>query len=82
MLDFEVNREIDQLAQGVDVSDEALALELIEQNGPSANHTYLGSEHTARSFRAAQWLPPAFRPHLLGIPRGRTGEGGCDPAQS
>lgn len=60
VLDFEVNREIDQLARGVDVSDGALALELIEQNGPAANHTYLGSEHTARSFRAVQWLPRLF----------------------
>lgn len=60
MIDCEINRELDQLARGIEVTPDALALDLIECNGPTDAGAYLASEHTAASFRRAQWLPRLF----------------------
>jgi trimethylamine--corrinoid protein Co-methyltransferase len=57
VIDFELNRQIDRLARGIEVDDESMGLGLIEQFGPRFGTTYLGAEHTARHFRSAQWMP-------------------------
>lgn len=44
-----------RLARGVDLSDEAFALDLIDQVGPGGG--YLDTRHTRDHFRTAHWIP-------------------------
>jgi len=54
MLDLEVNAALWRYQQGLEVSREAIALELIEEVGIGGS--FLASEHTLRHFREA-WYP-------------------------
>ncbi len=57
VIDFELNRELAQLARGLEVTDETMALELIVDRGLDYGRSYLDSEHTLRHFRSALWEP-------------------------
>ena len=57
VIDFDINRELAQLAHGMEVTEETLALELIEAYGPSFGQSYIGAEHTFRHFRKVLWYP-------------------------
>ena len=57
VIDMEINRELSQLARGMDVTDETLALDLIEEYSAGLGRSYLGAGHTARHFRKVLWRP-------------------------
>ena len=63
VLDNELVGALRRLARGVEITDETLALEVIEQVGPGGQ--FLDQEHTARHFRAEHWLPGLFSRELL-----------------
>ncbi len=56
ILDDDVAGWIGRFLEGVTVSDETLAIDLINQVGPIPGH-YLGTAHTRQWWRAEQWLP-------------------------
>ena len=57
MIDFELNRELERLARGAAVTEETLALDVIEEYGMDFGLTYLGADHTYRNFRTSIWHP-------------------------
>jgi len=57
MIDFELNRELAQLARGVEVNDDTLALDEIAAIGLDHARSYLDEEHTFRHFRSELWSP-------------------------
>jgi trimethylamine--corrinoid protein Co-methyltransferase len=58
ILDDDVAGWIGRFLQGVTVTDETLAIDLINQVGPIPGH-YLGTSHTREWWREEQWLPKA-----------------------
>jgi len=46
---------VERVARGFEVSDETLAVEIVEQVGPGG--TFIDSEHTAKHFRRELWFP-------------------------
>jgi trimethylamine--corrinoid protein Co-methyltransferase len=58
ILDDDVAGWIGRFLQGVAVTDETLAIDLINQVGPIPGH-YLSTEHTREWWRKEQWLPKA-----------------------
>jgi trimethylamine--corrinoid protein Co-methyltransferase len=55
MLDDELCGALLRMARGVDVSEESMALDLIQQIGSSGN--YLSETHTVRHFRQEHYIP-------------------------
>jgi trimethylamine--corrinoid protein Co-methyltransferase len=58
ILDDDVAGWVGRFLEGVTVSDETLAIDLINQVGPIPGH-YLGTAHTREWWRKEQWLPQA-----------------------
>lgn len=55
VIDNELCGAVERVLRGIEVSDEALALELIEEVGPGGH--YLGKLHTVKRVRAEHFLP-------------------------
>lgn len=60
MLDLEINEAIFRFHQGVEVTDETCAVDLIHELLFCEKQTYLESEHTAAHFRNVGWYPKLF----------------------
>jgi len=63
VLDNELVGALRRFARGVEVSDQTLAVEVIEEVGPGGQ--FLDHDHTARHFRSEHWLPGLFARELL-----------------
>jgi trimethylamine--corrinoid protein Co-methyltransferase len=57
LIEREVTQHIQRLANPLDVSDEALALDAIREATSSVGQTFINTEHTLHHFRAALWHP-------------------------
>lgn len=57
IIDCELNDELVNLANGLEVSDETLALELILSLGPMNGKSYMDKDHTIRNYRRSLWYP-------------------------
>jgi trimethylamine--corrinoid protein Co-methyltransferase len=57
VIDLELNREVAQLARGMEVNDETLALAEIEQFFLQERGSFLLMDHTLKHWREALWLP-------------------------
>jgi trimethylamine--corrinoid protein Co-methyltransferase len=55
VIDCEINAMVGRILGGIDVTPEALAVDLIEEAGPSGS--FLGTRHTKRTWRKEQLLP-------------------------
>ncbi len=55
IIDAEIGRMLHRLAQGIEVNDETLALDLIHKIGPGGN--YLASKHTLKYLEKEHYLP-------------------------
>jgi trimethylamine--corrinoid protein Co-methyltransferase len=55
VIDAELNAMAGRILDGIRVSDESLAVDVIDQVGPLA--TFLNTKHTYRTWRAEQYLP-------------------------
>lgn len=60
MLDLEMNRAIYKFARGMEVNDDACAVDLINDLMFCEQRTYLESEHTLAHFRNLGWYPQFF----------------------
>jgi trimethylamine--corrinoid protein Co-methyltransferase len=58
ILDDDIAGMVGRFAEGVEVSEETMALGLIEKVGPSPGH-YLDKEHTIKWWRKEQFIPKA-----------------------
>jgi trimethylamine--corrinoid protein Co-methyltransferase len=54
-IDDEISRIIGRMAQGIDVSDDSLALDVAHQVGPGRD--FLGQRHTVEHFRTEHFMP-------------------------
>jgi len=59
IVDHEVCGEVKRIVSGIDASDDALAVDVIEAAGHKGG--YLGHPHTLRSFKREHFLPTLFR---------------------
>ena len=57
VLDLEINRQIAQLAKGIDVNEQTLAADLVEQLASDPDGVFLDQEHTLRHWRDQLWMP-------------------------
>jgi trimethylamine--corrinoid protein Co-methyltransferase len=57
VIDLELNRQTAQLARGMDVTDETLALAEIERFAPDDGQSFLPMDHTLQHWRESLWLP-------------------------
>jgi len=57
VIDLELNRQTAQLARGMDVTEDALALDDIERFAPDDRQSFLLFDHTLDHWRGALWLP-------------------------
>jgi trimethylamine:corrinoid methyltransferase-like protein len=57
VIDLELNREIAQLARGMEVSDDTLGLDEIERFALDASQSFMAMDHTLRHWREALWSP-------------------------
>lgn len=57
VIDCELNSELANLARGMQVNEETLALDLITSAGPASGINFLEQDHTLRNYRAALWYP-------------------------
>ncbi|MCJ7735937.1 MAG: trimethylamine methyltransferase family protein, partial [Anaerolineae bacterium] len=57
VMDLEINREIAQLARGVDVSDDTLAIDEIERFASGDGQSFLMLDHTLSHWRESLWHP-------------------------
>jgi trimethylamine:corrinoid methyltransferase-like protein len=55
VIDCEINAMVGRILRGIDVTEGTLAVELVQEMGPSGN--FLGTQHTKRSWRGEQFLP-------------------------
>ena len=60
MIDLEMNEAVYKLAQGMEVDDETLCLDLINELDFCRRKTYLETEHTLKHFRQVGWNPKLF----------------------
>jgi trimethylamine--corrinoid protein Co-methyltransferase len=60
MIDLEMNRAIYKFGEGLEVTDDTLALDLIAELEFCQRSTYLESGHTLRHFRKTLWQPSLF----------------------
>ncbi|MFH1553871.1 MAG: trimethylamine methyltransferase family protein [Pseudomonadota bacterium] len=60
LLDAEVAASIDRFWGGFEVSEETLALELIEERMEQPTTTFLDTDHTLQHYRTEQWYPRWF----------------------
>ncbi len=59
LVDHEVCGEVKRIVSGIDTSEEALAIDVIEAAGLKG--AYLGHPHTLKMFKREQYLPTLFR---------------------
>jgi len=57
VIDLEINRQVAQLARGIEVNDELLAVEEIERFAVDERLSFLGTDHTLDHWREALWMP-------------------------
>ncbi len=57
VIDLELNRQIAQLAHGIDVSPETIALPEIERYAADENASFLMMDHTLEHWRGQFWFP-------------------------
>lgn len=57
IIDCELNEELLNLARGMPVNDETLALELIESLGPMNGKSFMDQDHTIHNYRKSLWYP-------------------------
>jgi trimethylamine--corrinoid protein Co-methyltransferase len=57
IIDCELNSELANLARGMEVNEETLALDLIAAAGPGSAINFLEQDHTLRNYRQALWYP-------------------------
>ena len=55
VIDDEISRIIGRMAQGIEVSDDSLALDVIDRVGPGKD--FLGQRHTMDRFRKEHFIP-------------------------
>ena len=55
VIDDEISRVIGRMAQGMDVTDDSLAFEVVDKVGPGKD--FLGQRHTMERFRTEHFLP-------------------------
>jgi trimethylamine--corrinoid protein Co-methyltransferase len=60
MIDLEMNEPIYKLARGIEVDEDACALDLIHEMLFCQSRTYLETEHTAHRYRGLGWYPRLF----------------------
>jgi trimethylamine--corrinoid protein Co-methyltransferase len=60
MIDLEMNEPIFKFARGLEVDDDACAVDLIQELLFCQDRTYLETEHTAHRFRSLGWYPRLF----------------------
>lgn len=60
MIDLEMNEAVYKLAQGMEVDEDALCLDLIHERDFCRHGTYLETDHTLRHFRRVGWNPSLF----------------------
>ncbi len=58
LIDNEIISLVKHMRRGIKVTDESMALDVIEAVGPGGN--YLTTDHTVRSFRQELWFPKLF----------------------
>lgn len=61
IIDLEINRQTAQLARGIQVSDEALALDDIERLAANEDGIFLTEEHTLTHWKEQLWVPELLR---------------------
>jgi trimethylamine:corrinoid methyltransferase-like protein len=57
IIDLELNRQTAQLARGIQVSSNTLALEEIEQYARDTRQSFMMMDHTAHNWRGELWMP-------------------------
>ena len=57
VIDLELNRQVAQLAQGVPISEDTIALDEIIAVGLQPDRSFLDLDHTLTHYRAALWSP-------------------------
>ena len=60
MLDAEISKAIERFWGSFEVSDETIALDLIEEMTRKGTTNFLDTDHTIRHFRLEQWYPKWF----------------------
>jgi trimethylamine:corrinoid methyltransferase-like protein len=60
MIDLEMNEAQWKFNRGIEVDDEACAVDLIQELAFCERQTYLESEHTLKHFRRLGWYPQLF----------------------
>ena len=55
VIDDEISRIIGRMAQGIDVDDESLAIDVVDRVGPGKD--FLGQRHTMERFRTEHFMP-------------------------
>jgi trimethylamine--corrinoid protein Co-methyltransferase len=55
VIDDEISRIIGRMAQGIEVSDETLAIDVVDKTGPGKD--FLGQRHTVDHFRKEHFIP-------------------------
>ena len=60
MIDLEMNEAIHKFARGIQLDDDACAVDLIAEMEFCQQRTYLESEHTVQHFRGTLWHPRLF----------------------
>jgi trimethylamine--corrinoid protein Co-methyltransferase len=58
LIDNEIISLVKRMARGIQVTDESIALDVIESVGPGGN--YLTTDHTVNEFRKELWFPKLF----------------------
>jgi trimethylamine--corrinoid protein Co-methyltransferase len=58
LIDNEIISMVKRMRRGIQVTDESMALDVIQSVGPGGN--YLTTDHTVREFRKELWFPKLF----------------------
>ncbi|MCX7886679.1 MAG: trimethylamine methyltransferase family protein, partial [Verrucomicrobiae bacterium] len=74
MLDLDLNRAMHMFARGVSVTEETLAVDLINAMEFAEGTSYLDTEHTAEHFREVLWDAKYFDRAYRSAPTLRPGE--------
>ncbi len=65
MIDLEMNEALHKFHQGMEVTDETMALDLIAEMEFGTRRTYLDTDHTLEPFPPGRLADAIVRPHLL-----------------
>jgi trimethylamine--corrinoid protein Co-methyltransferase len=74
VLDLDMNRQTAQLARGITVNEETLAVDLIERLAASEDGVFLTEDHTLKHWREALWIPEL----MTGVEPRTGGERQCE----